>query len=154
VDHILKETGHPTVSKLDAAIQGRAASEATGDLKLVPNEPEGRSIYRTARVGLTLKKATRADGPEVDYLLRRYRFLTEPRGIAKGKPLLVLDRLAAGESVAVIHTLTGSLRASIEKLRDARYTGQGRSVSEFVGGELSGPLLAQLHGLLVPTVPD
>ena len=46
---------------------------------------------------------------------RPYRFLTEPRGISKGKPHLVLALHRGGHVSAAIHQLTGVPKKTIDR---------------------------------------
>src|SRR5262249_44387331 len=83
VDHLLDATGAAEVPALDKVIGERVAWDAGNPLRLelVP-DLERKEVYRSARVGLTLKKARPAAPEPQRYLLRTYRFLNEPRRIA------------------------------------------------------------------------
>src|ERR1700722_14268055 len=71
-------------------------------------------ILKTARVGLSLKRLHPSD-IAVRYLLRRYRYLSEPRRIAKGKPHMVLALCSEGFLPAEIRKRTGCTRQAIER---------------------------------------
>jgi hypothetical protein len=96
VDHLLDAAGAATVAALDKAVGGRAAWDRDNSLLLQDaGEGERRPVLRTARVGLSLKRAKRTgDAPR--YIMRRYRYLAEPRKTAKGKPHMVLALHADG----------------------------------------------------------
>lgn len=49
------------------------------------------------------------------FILRPYRYLTEPRKITKGKLHLVLALHSEGMNIEEIGKITGSLRRSIEQ---------------------------------------
>ena len=61
-------------------------------------------MYRTARVGLSLKKSGE---PAARFIERPYRFLTEPKAITKGKAQLVRSLHRTGLTPAAIRALTG-----------------------------------------------
>jgi hypothetical protein len=118
VDHLLAATPplappgrgiggeRKSVAALDAAIAGRVAWDPQNPLMLQALDAvEERPLYRTARVGLTLKKTS---AEAFRFLLRLYRFLTEPRRIAKGKAHTVRALYAQGMDVARIREVTGS----------------------------------------------
>jgi hypothetical protein len=108
---------------------------------------EEKEVFRSARVGLTLKK-TRPSAPEPPrYLLRTYRFLSEPRRIAKGKLLLVLARHAAGASADQVAQETGSPRGTVQRyVQDFEAGRQEPDLSSFYGKDLGPKDLCRLHG--------
>ncbi|QEL14697.1 hypothetical protein [Limnoglobus roseus] len=115
VDHILKKTGAKSVRELDAGIADRVAWDASSPVHLMRlPEPESRPIYRAARVGLTLKRATLGD-PRPQFLRKDYRFLTEPRHTKKGKAHIVRGLHQQGVPIERIRELTGSPLASIRR---------------------------------------
>jgi 3-methyladenine DNA glycosylase Mpg len=118
VDYLLLQTKATTVRELDSLIAGRLAWDACNPLVLEESEqPRSQPLFRSARIGLTLKNAH--NKPEAtSYIQRPYRYLTEPRRIAKGKALLVLALHANGADVEEIHDLTGSPRKSIRRYID------------------------------------
>ena len=90
VDHLLALTGHRTVAELDRAVAGRLAWDTDNPLSLIRvDNHEPHDILRTPRVGLTLLRAKQL-GAMPRYLMRPYRFVGEPRKVAKGKPHMVL----------------------------------------------------------------
>lgn len=90
VDHILAKTKTASVAALDGVINGRSLWDTTSPLHVVEAEkPRDAAVWSCSRVGLSLKKAKgKPDAPK--FVARPYRFLTEPSGISKGKPHLVL----------------------------------------------------------------
>jgi len=147
VDHLLKMTGKTKVSDLDKAIGGRKFWDPENPLHLEwLDTPRESAIVRCGRVGLSLRKTPVTD-LMTQFFLRRYRYLTEPRRTAKGKPSLVLALHAQGESPEAIHQLTGCPKASI-----VRYIADyesGRVAADFTpyhGGELNTGSLCKLHG--------
>lgn len=149
VDYLLSRTGHSTVAALDAEIGSRVAWDPTNPVHLADlPEPEDRPVLRTARVGLSLRRA-RPGGPALGFLLRPYRFLTDPRQTAKGKPHMVLALLGRGESPERIRELTGAPLASIRRYAAEYEAGAAeRDAAGYFGRELSTADLARLHGLL------
>ncbi|MCI0461737.1 MAG: hypothetical protein L0Z62_32710 [Gemmataceae bacterium] len=148
VDHLLDRTGAADVATLDKAIGSRKAWEAGNPLLLEEGSPsEARTLYRSARVGLSLKRSRKAPEPP-RYVLRTYRFFTQPRRIAKGKLHMVLALHVQGHSPEAIQQLTGGTKAAI-----ARYIAdfeEGRKAADFdpfYGIDLGPKELARLHGV-------
>jgi hypothetical protein len=149
VDYVLSKTGHDSVAELDAAIAVRPAWDPTNPLRLhdLP-KLEDRVILRTARVGLSLRRV-QPGSPGLQFLLRPYRFLSEPGQTAKGKPLMVLALLQRGESPQRIHELTNASLASIRRYA-AEYEAGKREAnpSEYCGRKLRTVDLCRLHGMM------
>ncbi|MEK6234002.1 MAG: hypothetical protein N2C14_04765 [Planctomycetales bacterium] len=148
VNRLLAETGHGRIADLDAVIDSRTAWESGSPLSLAAASGEdARTVHRTARVGLSLKTAG-DDERRLRYVLRRYRYLTEPRGVKKGKLHTVLALHADGAEPAEIQRLTGSPRAGVTRyLADFE---QGRQAADFaphVGEDLNSQRLCRLHGV-------
>ncbi len=141
VDFLLSGTGFGTVAKLDAAVGERPAWDAASPLSLRPVEAEPRAVLKSLRVGLSLKRRGR---DAVDYLFRRYRYLTAPRRTKKGKPHLVLPLLADGVNVEEIVTLTGCPPAAVK--RYAAAFAAGREAEPRFGPDLSTTDLCRLYG--------
>jgi hypothetical protein len=147
VDHLLVRTRKGDVAALDAAIAGRGAWDPESPLYLRWEETaEEREVYRSARVGLSLKRGVASPEPP-RFVLRPYRFLIEPARTAKGKALLVLALHARGMSAEEIRKVTGCPPASIR-----RYVGDfeaGRAQTSFEpyrGKDLTPADLCRLHG--------
>jgi hypothetical protein len=147
VDHILAKTGFATVPELDAEIGTRKFWDASSPLAVrAAPEPRSAAVLHTPRVGLTLKRSRgKPDAPR--YVMRPYRYLTEPRRITKGKPHMVLALHQQGKDTAAIHELTGVPRKAVE-----RYVADfeaGKKVPDFtsyVGTDLSTGDLCRLMG--------
>jgi hypothetical protein len=147
VDHLLTTTGKADVASLDRAIGNRPAWEAGIPLQLVPAAPpRSQRLFRSARVGLSLKKAGKSS-PLPRYVMRPYRYLSEPDRTAKGKVLLVLALHIQGHDEDSIRELTGCPCRTIE-----RYVADfeaGKKVTDFapyIGVELKPPDLCKLQG--------
>jgi hypothetical protein len=147
VDHLLKKTGNRTVASLDLSLANRLAWDEGGLLRLEMIDDESRPVFTSARVGLSFKRV-RPMSENVRFLLSPYRFLTEPRRIAKGKALLVLPLHRAGHQEAVIKSLTGcpitAIRRHIMAFRE------GAAITDpaaFAGKDLGSRELGQLHGM-------
>jgi 3-methyladenine DNA glycosylase Mpg len=148
VDHLLGETKAAGVAVLDQMIAGRLAWEEGNPVWLrTAADLEPRPVLRTARVGLSLKRGKgKPDMPR--FLLRRYRYLTEPRRISKGKPHMVLALHADGRTPAQIQQLTGCPRASVQRYIAGFETGRQQSdFAPFIGSDLSPSDLCRLHGI-------
>ena len=148
VDHLIGCTGAGSVSALDRAVAGKPAWDAENPLRLqwLPEE-ESRELLRTARVGLSLKRLKKADEP-TRFLLRPYRFLTEPRRISKGKLHMALALLMAGEGLESIREKTGCTRAALVRYAACHAEGAKEEGFDAYFGIALGPReLARLHGL-------
>lgn len=147
VDHLLAQTGHAHVRDLDAALGERRVWEEGGPLQLVHAEaPREDAVLATARVGLTLKRASQLKRmPE--YLMRPYRFLTDPT-IAKGKVHTVIALHKRGDAPEVIKHQTGTPLKSIQRYLDAFHQGEAlESFTTHYGKALSTEDLCAIHGL-------
>ncbi len=151
VDHLLNTTGYGTVAELDRAIGTRLAWDTTQPLQLVPAAtPQDRPVLRTARVGLSWKRRRyRPNDPAAKFLLRPYRFLTEPRRTAKGKPHMVLAMLEADKAPEAITTETGCPLATVRRYAADFEAGRRETdLAPYYGREWTTADLCRLHGLL------
>ena len=147
VDYLLSMTKASGVAVLDGMIAKRSIWDPSSPLHIVEaTEPRSATIFRTARVGLSLKKmAGKADATR--FVMRSYRYITEPRGIAKGKVHLVIALHQRGETPEAIHRITSSPRKTV-----ARYIADyeaGKAVAGFdgyIGKDLGTADLCKLHG--------
>lgn len=148
VNHLLTVTGTEGIAALDAAINGRLAWDASSPLRLeavATDDP--RRVFRSARVGLSLKRA-RGNTEMPRFILRPYRYLTEPRRTAKGKLLLVLALYTEGLDVDTIHQLTGCPRRSIVRyLQEFEVGRQEVNFEPYFGVELEPSALCRLYGI-------
>jgi hypothetical protein len=127
VDHLLDTTGADTVAALDRTIAGRLAWQEGNPLRLQPMEPpETRPLIQSPRVGLLLKKAG-AHTESTRFIMRPYRYLTEPRRTRKGKVHIVLALHAQGHSAEDIQRLTNCPRRTVD-----------RYIADFVTGRRDG----------------
>lgn len=147
IDHLLAKTKTASVAALDGLINARAVWNTTSPLHIVEADPpRAAPVVACSRVGLSLKKAKgKADAPA--FVGRAYRFLTEPRLIAKGRPHLILALHRAGHTADAIRDLTGVAKKTVE-----RYTADfrlGEAVADFdgyIGKELGTSDLCKLLG--------
>jgi hypothetical protein len=148
VDYLLDATGASSVPALDKAIAGRLAWESGNPLFLrATSDLEKRPVNRSGRIGLTLKRA-RGHAEMPRFVLRPYRFLTEPKRIRKGKLLLVLALHAQGQSIQEIQQVTGCALGAIERYLAEFAAGQEQpDFAPFFGKDLSPADLARLHGV-------
>jgi hypothetical protein len=147
VDHFLKLTKAATVRVLDSMIANRVAWDPSNPVRLEDAEPpRTQPLFRCGRVGLTLKNAR--NKPEATrFILKPYRYLSEPRKTAKGKPLMVLAMHARGASVEEITKATGCPRMSVERYVADFEAGRGHSdFAAYLGTELKPADLCRLHG--------
>jgi hypothetical protein len=148
VDYLLLNAGHGSVAALDAAIGHRLAWDESNPVQIedLPVR-ENRQVLRTARVGLSLRRA-KPGGPALGFLTRPYRFLTEPRTTAKGRPHIVLAMLGREESVERIRELTGVVPASIRRYAAEFEAGKRETdATGYFGRELSTRDMCRLSGM-------
>jgi hypothetical protein len=146
VDYLIEKTKSKSVADLDSAIAGRVAWDADNPLYLHPASAD-RTLYRSGRVGLSLKKAKPAsEMPR--YLLRAYRYLSEPRRTSKGKAYLVLALHVQGMAPAAIQQITGCTKQALQRyLADFEEGRQNSDFEAFFGKDLSPKDLCRLHGV-------
>jgi hypothetical protein len=116
VDHLLARTKASDVAVLDGMIAGRKAWEAGNPMVLhwLP-DLEDRPIYSMARVGITLKRYRPGNTEATRYVMRPYRYLSEPRRIAKGKVLMVCGLHARGTSAEEVCKITGCPKGTVAR---------------------------------------
>jgi hypothetical protein len=116
VNQILACTGSADVAGLDCLLVGRDLWDSAAPLSITPaREPRSAPVYASARVGLTLKRAATRPGA-LHFHERPYRYLTEPKSIAKGRRNLILSLYRTGYSNAAIHSITGSSMTMIQRI--------------------------------------
>jgi len=148
VDHLLAQAKVSQVALLDQAIGGRGAWDRESPLALEEVTAREHQIFDSARVGLSLKRIhTYPNMPQ--YLLRPYRYLTEPQRIRKGKLYLVLALHFQGVSPEAIHQLTGCSRRTIQRyILDFETGYQERNLKSYFARDLKHRDLCLLHGML------
>jgi 3-methyladenine DNA glycosylase Mpg len=148
VDHLLDATGAATVAKLDRAINKRRAWEKGNPLVLKETDPEeDRPLLRSPRVGLMLKKVT-ARTDSTRFVMRPYRYLSEPRRTKKGKLHMVLALHAQGAGVEDIQRLTHCPRRTVERYVAAFETGRKEAdFAPYFGIDLGPTELSKLYGV-------
>jgi hypothetical protein len=148
VDHLLRTTEQTGVAALDEAIEGRPAWDADNPLRLEWSAGLAeRPILRTARVGLSLRKLRKAEAP-ARFILKPYRYLSEPRRISKGKIQMVLALYEAGASPPEIREKTGCTRGAVDRyIADYEEGKKETSFDPYFGIELGPRELCRLHGL-------
>ena len=147
VDTLLATTGVATIAEFDRAMAGRCVWDVDR-LLCLQSLPATQQpvILQTARVGLTLQQAKPGDEHE-RYLLKRYRYLSEPRRTAKGKMLMVLAALQDGRTPEEIRDLTGCPLATIRRYQAEYEAGRAETdLTPYLGRSLSTAELCRLHG--------
>jgi hypothetical protein len=148
VDHLLATTGAADVAALDDRIAERPAWDPDNPVRLewLP-ELADRPLLRTARVGLSLKRLRKSELPP-RYILRRYRYLSEPKRISKGKQHMALALHTDGLTPDEIRARTGCTRAALERYAADYAEGKEEAdFSSYFGIDLGPKELARLHGL-------
>jgi len=148
VDHLLATTKCASVAVLDGRIAGRPVWDATNPMHLQEESPgDVKPILATARVGLTLKKAGTDINP-TKFLVRRYRFLTEPRRLSKGKVHMVLALHQAGKQPDEISKMTGCPRKSVDRyIADYRQGEIDADFAPYIGMDIGSAELCKLAGV-------
>jgi hypothetical protein len=148
VDHLLSRTEANDVATLDEAIEARPGWDADNPLRLLfCDEMQDRLILKCFRVGLTLKKYRKSE-PPAHYVMKSYRYLSEPRRISKGKQHMALALYAQGRSPAVIRETTGCTKGALERyIADFEEGKKEADFDAFFGIELGPKELSRLYGL-------
>lgn len=147
VDHLLRKTGAGHVAELDRTLGGRRVWDTESPIHLsVIEDQTPTELFATARVGLSLKR--NVDEVAKRFVLKRYRFLSEPRRIAKGRIYLVLALHAQGLAEPEISQITGSPPRSVARWVEQFENGRATDFSEFLGANLDSLALCRLHGAL------
>lgn len=148
VDRLLGAAGAETVAALDRAVQPRLAWEEGNPLRLEATDREEElPLIRSPRVGLLLKKPGSPMEP-TRFVMRPYRYLTEPRRTRKGKIHVVLALHARGESADDIHRLTNSPRRAVERyIADFEAGRKEADFTPFFGKNLGPVELCKLYGV-------
>jgi hypothetical protein len=147
VDHLLRVCQAESVRELDEQIGNRRVGDTASPLYLTQIEPESRPVLPCSRVGLTLRQAD-ARSRHTDYLVRAYRYLTEPRHIRKGKLQMVLGLHQAGVTPEEIVRQTGCPRKTVAGYLAEYAAGtQQTGFAAYLGKEAGPPELCRLHGI-------
>jgi hypothetical protein len=148
VDHLLDATGAESVAQLDRAANDRLAWEGENPLLLrARDEDDKRPLVRSPRVGLLLKRVRdREDATR--YVMRPYRYLSEPRRTRKGKWHVVLALHAGGESIEAIGRMTNCPRHTIERyVADFEAGRKAADFAPYFGRGLAPAELCRLYGV-------
>ncbi len=147
VDYIMKQTRIDSVRDLNSRLLPHLAWNDQGPIYLQWNERnDALRIWQSSRIGMSLK---RNDHPEarLSYFFKRYRFLTEPRRIRKGRLSLCLNLLKDGLRPEEIKVLTGCPLRSLHQYQANIETGKGRrEPMRFLGRELNPREICELYG--------
>ncbi len=146
VDHLLDSTGAADVATLDKAIANRPVWDTSSPVHVEEAAVEQRPLYRSARVGLSLKRSPKAPEPP-RFVMRLYRFLSQPRKTAKGKLHMVLALHSRGIPPEEIQQLTGCPVKTVRRyIADFEAGRQQADFGPFYGIDLGPKELARLHG--------
>lgn len=116
VEYMMKMIGVESVSKLQLKVEGAGVTSTENPLRLeILSKPiTPNLVFCSPRVGLTLKgKASNLDARK--YLVSKYRFLTEPKRVKKGRAELIYGLVDSGIPTSEIRQLTGSPTKLIDK---------------------------------------
>lgn len=148
VDYLLDATGAANVAALDRTIGGRLAWDAGNPILLEQSETrQSRPMLPSPRVGLFLKKAG-SPSDSTRFVMRSYRYLTEPARTKKGKPHMVLALYVQGKGIDAIHRLTKCPRRAIERyIADFEEGKKDGDFTPYFGIDLGPRQLCLLYGV-------
>jgi 3-methyladenine DNA glycosylase Mpg len=148
VDQLLDATGAATVAELDRAINKRLAWEEGNPLILKEiDRGEVRRLLRSPRVGLLLKKAN-ARTDSTRFIMRPFRYLSQPQRTKKGKVHMVLALHAQGGGVQDIQRRTSCSRRTIERyIADFESGRQEADFTPYFGLDLGPAAWCKLYGV-------
>ena len=148
VDHMLEKTKAANVAALDGLINERKLWDTTAPLHIVEAEkPRTATVYANSRVGLSLKKAKgKADAPK--FVARPYRYLTEPKEIAKAQAAPDSGRCTALDARRRRFARSPAmLQATIDRyIADFTLGTTVASFDAYIGAELGTAELCKLLG--------
>ncbi len=162
VDHILKVCGQASIVNFIAEnyeheANGPPAHKRDGAvLYLAPASELGvemktRQVFKSGRVGLTLKKVR--EGAQV-FIMKSYRFFLYPNLMKKGKVYAICAlHHVYGFDEAKIQQLTGSPRNTVSNYVADFQRGKKGSADSFVGKNLSSADLCKLNGAVSQYIP-
>src|SRR5262249_13385805 len=108
---------------------------------------EWHPIFRSARVGLSLKRSVKGEEAP-NFLVRHYRFLTEPKKTAKGKVYMVLAAHARGMSAEEIANEVGCAAGTVRLYTASFEAGKKEADSApYFGIDLGNDELGRLDGM-------
>ena len=149
VDYLPASTGHRSVSSLATMLSRYSVDASISALSLACVDGRDQaSIWQTPRVGLSLARA--AHCPQMlDYIARPYRFLSDPRGIRKGRVQLVVALHARGVDRQQIVDLVGVPPRTVDAYVSAYEDGRASNTAGPPRDAQSGPVgLCRLYGWL------
>jgi hypothetical protein len=147
VDHLLAQTKTANVAALDGVINQRSIWDTTSPLHIVEAKtPRAADVWASSRVGLSLKKAKgKPDAPK--FVARPYRFLTDPKGISKGKPHLVLALHRQGRTPEQIRDVIDMpLKTIVRYVADFDAGTKAENFDGYIGQELGTADLCRMLG--------
>jgi len=146
VDFLLEASRIESVKTLDSEVYQRHIWDAESPLHFMATENPPKTVYHSSRVGLSLKPPA-SMLPE-RFILRRYRFLTSPRQVKKGRVNLILSMHSDGSSVAEIAKTTGSPAKTIEKYLGLIANYQNQNIDSLRTQAIGTTELCYLEGIM------
>jgi len=148
VDHVLSRMNATRIANLDSRIGARRVWDRDSPLSLVDSTDLGRTILGCARVGLSLRRA-HLPGRWADFLLKPYRFVSEPAKLKKGKSQMVLSlhrsKISEDDIARTLGCIPRFARRYISEYELGRASGR---FEDYVGNVLSARDVCRLHGIL------
>mmetsp|Transcript_39084 Transcript_39084/g.154866 ORF Transcript_39084/g.154866 Transcript_39084/m.154866 type:complete len:230 (-) Transcript_39084:1834-2523(-) len=153
VDKILADCGEASVKDLVDRLPSLSCEDETSCLRVVrTKETSNLTVTCTARVGLSLRKFSDSSSRPLDFIARRYRFLTEVAK-SKHKHLVAVELKKDGLSVEQISNRIGTSRRSVSRWLAQFDRGKSRSrvpnyVESFLNQNMDVAMVCELLGAL------
>lgn len=145
VDYLLARCEAANVADLAQALENRPATDTKSVLRLQFAATGDTPLETAARVGLSFKRVP-AIAENLRFLLAPYRFLSDPKRIAKGKVHLVLALACQGLDEDAIHERTGCPRHAIRRYLEECDRGSTENRLQSYGGKsFAARDLCRLH---------
>lgn len=149
VNHILEKFNFKESKEFVDSYLKEENSILNKELGFIEKKFEPLKLYKSARVGLTLKK-TQEKALRIEYLLKNYRYLTFPKEIKKGKHYLVLSEYYQSDrKKESISKIVQNLKIQ-QKTMDKYITllKKPKNPESFFGLELSTDNICEISSLL------
>ncbi len=104
------------------------------------------AVYRSARVGLSMKKT---DGDRIGFVAKPYRYLTFPERIPKGRDYLIAQLFAERMPAAQIAERLGCKPTVIARVLENYENGKGTNPAKFSGKALTANDVCAMLGALL-----
>jgi hypothetical protein len=153
VNKILELTKCENIKELVCQKMSDDLSADNQILCLKENKMEHKTIFRSPRIGLTLKKSDHLDLRKL-YISKLYRYTTYPTKISKGKKMTLLASMDTIDEKEVINMFClnksqlSDLKTQIEKMETERF-----DCTKYLGSDLSEIQRMEIYFNYVKKIP-